>query len=470
MARFLLSLGAVCLTAALVHAQDDGPEPTKLHPAPLPSPALKYQLLPDLRTQTAGDAIPLYNEAQTKLVPLLRDAWMRPGGIPFQKWSNIALQDLPREDVRKALEPYQEILDLVDKAARREHCQGEAPPGTSKSTNAGLPESYYLSEIGNLVAVRARLQIADGDLSGALHTLQTGFSLARQTGELPRSGYGPTGTEIAQAMVRQIDDFIEQPKAPNLYWALTVLPQPLFDPRPSVVGERLNLYHRFPGIAAAAADLNAGPLTEEQVQACVEVLMRYFREPGPLEFRRRALLSKRLTEQYDENKKVLLDEGRSKDKVEAMPHVQVALLAKFHGYERVMDDQMKYFNEPYYKVSERVNQLSKVVEQQGPREKLLFPVVPYDALAFLRSRAQLERKINCQRCLEAIRAYAAGHDGKLPTSLAEIKDVLLPLDPVTGKAFDYKLTADKATLESPEVSRESRRYFDEMTYEIVIKR
>ena len=46
----------------------------------------------------------------------------------------------------------------------------------------------------------------------------------------------------------------------------------------------------------------------------------------------------------------------------------------------------------------------------------------------------------------------------------------IPFDPVTGKAFLYKVADGKATLETPEVSREDRQYFDEQGYEIVIKR
>ena len=46
------------------------------------------------------------------------------------------------------------------------------------------------------------------------------------------------------------------------------------------------------------------------------------------------------------------------------------------------------------------------------------------------------------RYVEALRIYAAAHDGKPPAKPADIS-LPLPLDPVTGKPFDY--SADVTT-------------------------
>jgi hypothetical protein len=374
--------------------------------------------------------------------------------------------------VRKTLEPFKEVLELVDKASRRERCLGEAPEGQTKDgANPSLGQPYYLNELGGVLAVRARLQIADGDFTAALHTVQTGLAFAKQVAELERLRFGISGPDIAQRMLRQVDDLIQQPKAPNLYWALTDLPRPLIVERIAVEQERLAMYRRFPGIAAAAADLNAGPLKDEDVTACVQVLLRYYRRPRPAIFDLdiRAQLSKRLTDNYEEYRKVLLDQGRPKDKVEAMSHVQVALLAKLADFDLVMDEQMKYFNEPYYKVADRLELLDKRLKS-APEAKKLYAAEPMDLHDVHTAKALLERKINILRCLEAVRAYAAGHNGKLPASLDDVNDVPLPIDPVTGKAFVYQVTDDHASLEAPPSVGEGRRYFSDLAYEITIKR
>ncbi len=475
MRHFLLTCAAVVGTAALSLA-DDAPAPAPLHPAALPSPALKYRLLPDLRTQTAGNAVPLYEDAIAKLKPLKRDADELPKWRElFSQWAEMPVKELPRDEVRKALEPYKDIFDLIDKAARREFADWDLPARLRKGGLATLlPEVQFLREMATLLSVRARLEMADGNLSAALHTLQTGLALAKQTGEQPTLINNLVGAAIAQLMLRQLDDFVRQPKAPNLYWALTDLPRPLVDQRKSFDGERLWAYGMFPGIGEALADLNAGPITEEQVQACVKMMLN---DRGPLDLpsvRRKLELTKYVTDHYEENKKILVAQGRPKEQVEKMPHIQVALLIAMTGYEALMDEQMKWYNEPYYKAADQLDAAMKAI-----KAKPAYPgVLPSEALSFLApavgkiftARTRLQRRIDALRCVEAIRAYAAGHDGKPPDSLDAIQDVPLPLDPATGKTFAYKLTDGKALLTAPAVTRDGQRVLDELTYDVTIER
>jgi hypothetical protein len=51
--------------------------------------------------------------------------------------------------------------------------------------------------------------------------------------------------------------------------------------------------------------------------------------------------------------------------------------------------------------------------------------------------------------LEALRIYAAAHEGQLPQSLADLTEVPIPEDPVTCKPFVYRLVDSKAILEGP---------------------
>src|SRR5437868_14267760 len=102
MARLLLCFGAVLLTAVPAPADDAAPS---LSPAARPVPALIYRLLPDLRTQTPGDAVPVYKDAIDKSQPLVREAFMQPNGYPFPNWTHKDLADFPREKARKEREP-----------------------------------------------------------------------------------------------------------------------------------------------------------------------------------------------------------------------------------------------------------------------------------------------------------------------------------------------------------------------------
>jgi len=64
----------------------------------------------------------------------------------------------------------------------------------------------------------------------------------------------------------------------------------------------------------------------------------------------------------------------------------------------------------------------------------------------MRAPARCDRDIALLRLTEALRMYAAGHKGKLPQSLDEIKEVPIPTNPVTGKPFPYEVHGDRATI------------------------
>jgi hypothetical protein len=67
----------------------------------------------------------------------------------------------------------------------------------------------------------------------------------------------------------------------------------------------------------------------------------------------------------------------------------------------------------------------------------------------MQASARLDRRIAALRCIEAIRLHAAAHEGKLPARLGDITEVPVPVDPMTGKEFEYTVAGDKATLHGP---------------------
>lgn len=61
---------------------------------------------------------------------------------------------------------------------------------------------------------------------------------------------------------------------------------------------------------------------------------------------------------------------------------------------------------------------------------------------------RLSADISARQCLEALRHYAATHEGGLPAGLSDISGVDLPNDPVTQEPFKYRLDGDRAILET----------------------
>jgi hypothetical protein len=81
---------------------------------------------------------------------------------------------------------------------------------------------------------------------------------------------------------------------------------------------------------------------------------------------------------------------------------------------------------------------------------------------------RLDNILNGLQCVEAIRHYAATHDGQLPENLSDISQIEVPKDVVSGKAFEYRCTSSGATLQSaiPKGGKER----DAVHYEIILKK
>jgi hypothetical protein len=81
---------------------------------------------------------------------------------------------------------------------------------------------------------------------------------------------------------------------------------------------------------------------------------------------------------------------------------------------------------------------------------------------------RLDNILNGLQCVEAIRLYAATHDGQLPENLSDISQIEVPKDVVSGKAFEYRRTSSGATLQSaiPKGGKER----DAVHYEIILKK
>ena len=215
-----------------------------LQPAGEPREALKYRLLPPLLDRTPGNAAIPYG----KLVLLVSEPNRAKKLEKAADWLDLPLDKLPREEVRQTLVSFKNVVDDLDAAARRDHCDWELPFRQDNNWTMLLPELQPLRSLGRLVALKARLEIADRKFDEAIHTLQTGFALARHVGQGGTLIHGLVGIAIGQLMSARVQELVQQPGVPNLYWALTALPQPLIDLRPAVETEMNWIYLWLPAL------------------------------------------------------------------------------------------------------------------------------------------------------------------------------------------------------------------------------
>ncbi|MGO8746469.1 MAG: hypothetical protein ACLQNE_10805 [Thermoguttaceae bacterium] len=142
--------------------------------------------------------------------------------------------------------------------------------------------------------------------------------------------------------------------------------------------------------------------------------------------------------------------GYAKDVVEAMSPAQAVFSDMFEVYEVRRDDLLKWFYVPYWRAAEEMERLESGIKTASTHAEfaLLAESLGVDLRNVIYTEARIERQLAVVRVIEAIRLYAAAHGGKLPAKLEEIREVPLPINPVTGKPFAYHLDGDTAILDA----------------------
>jgi hypothetical protein len=134
-------------------------------------------------------------------------------------------------------------------------------------------------------------------------------------------------------------------------------------------------------------------------------------------------------------------------------------------YEERRDERMKWLSLPYWKVEAGVggSQLAAVAD-----ESLLGSAV-FAMNKVKKAQARLDQKIAMLAHVEALRIYAAEHDGNLPAKLDDIK-LPLSVDPFTGKAFGYEVSGATAIIKgTPSKGDEMNPAFN-LRYVVTIKK
>lgn len=472
-----LAVVAVC-TVVLAEPKAEAPPPTPLlvSPAKAPKPALRYTLLPEVRDRTTGNAATLYYRAfSPEFMSFLRKPDLQDR---IKKWLEMPLAELKKE-LPQEIDVDNFLMREVDQAARRSHCDWELLERARKDgALLLLPDVQGFREIAQFLSLRIRVQIADGRFDQAAHSLQTGFQLARHVCEGPTVIHNLVGIAIANQMTTRIEEWIATPDAPNLYWALAALPRPFIDLRKAFEGERLLVDALFPGLRDRLRDPHSGVMTAEEAQRLFDRLLdlaarTQWDEEDPVKLRAR--YQKMAANVHAEAKQHLIGQGRVKEVVEKMPVMQAALMFAVDEYDHVFDDAVKLLYAPYGEMRKRMKEHDETMARLKKRQQaqiglpLAVHMLP-SVEKVLAAQARLERRLAAMQTLEAIRLHAAENQGKLPASLAEIKAVAVPIDPTTGKTFNYRLEKGKAHLEGDAPAGETPTPFNTIRYEITLRK
>jgi hypothetical protein len=441
-----------------------------VEPAPVPAPALKYELVPRLKDQAPGNAAVFYYRAfSPEALSHRRD---RDFYSKLGRWLDTPARELPKEELRW-LEHYWPLTEL-ERGTRCERCDWEMlDPLREGVPWKPYPELHGFRELGMLLRLRARLEATEGRTDAAVANLRTGFTLAKHLTEWPHPVGSLVGLAVADGMSREVESMLQAPGAPNLYWALSELPQPFTDLRRAFQGEWLIISRTAPD----RAELNRTVLTPAQAQAVLHRVVRgWWASPGELPAAEGEGASTGLSaafevvKDYPRAKRLLIEQGRPAVEVEAIPAPQAVLMYWLYEGRRVHDDVLKWCGLPYWQARPALQQLYAHVpgdyatSLQGVGRAL----VSTEAPGLFRMAAVTDRGIAVLRCVEAIRLFAAAHEGRLPVKLADVAEVPIPVDPLTGREFDYQPGDGRAVLISRPAPGDTKS--STLRYEISIRR
>jgi hypothetical protein len=255
-------------------------------------------------------------------------------------------------------------------------------------------------------------------------------------------------------MLGHVEEWLSLPGAPDLFWPLTALPEPLVDSRRAMRSEAGTMYRSYPQLRRLSRESLTPAQTEQVAEEIIQTLLPLAEDRKVPLWQGKLALATFAARAYPNAKSHLVARGRTPEQVEKMSSLQVAYIYYMDQYDEIWDDILKVLNLPYWQAKPLLAEAETKIRAARTTDLnvfvgLLMPAVikVYDAA----SREQ--RHAAGLRCAAAVRRHAAHHGGRLPAALKEITEIPLPIDPITGKGFDdfYKAGDGKATLDVPPV-------------------
>jgi hypothetical protein len=463
MPRTLLGFTALAMLALPCRADQPSATPETLirlevSPAPSPKPALRYRLLPELHEMNPGNPVQGYLKCFMERQKFLFDK------ESFQRREKLLvmpLKDLPAQELRY----YGGFaLRQADRAARLDNPDWQILLKLKvEGVALLLPDIQAFRPLVRALEMRFRAEIALRRFDDAIGTAKTMFALSRHLGEHPTLIASLVGFFTVNAAIGPLEEMLEQPGCPNLYWALTNLPHPLVPLDKGMDGERVTVLAEF-------RDLDdRSPMSADQLKGFIahcDELLGDGTPARPGESRVHAWLDARTKDESKVSaaRHRLGEHGVPEERLVRFPAEQVILLDEKREYDVRFEDIMKTTTLPAWQAEALMARSRSAREPALLADSLVEGV--YD---IRRKQARPEQRIALLRHVEALRLYAAEHDGALPASLSEVA-VPLPEDPFTGKPFRYEVSGNTAHLRgSPPAGEEKNPEFN-IHYEVTLQK
>lgn len=436
-------------------AQDAEPIEMVLHPREIESPVLKYRLLPSELERKEGNAVPIllrlpWEQTQwmTTVYPKLEEWEQRPLTAP--EWANSG-----------GVLPHNFYHEMKRAAYRREASWEYPIQETQSLYMILLPDVQGLRAfLGRGLSGRIRYHLSQGELEQAREGILVGFANARHIAQTPFFVNQLVAISIHRIMLERTRELIAQPGSPNLYWALSTLPASLIemDRAASLESEA------FAACLPAVTDLDR-PRDEKEWIKMADQLVELLNQLGELPPKPPAapgasVVEKLLQSIVGEKNRLLVTVRYAREKLPGQVNISSEAVSEMSDTEVVV--------RWYVFMRQSVDHLAGAALVLPPREawpqlkaaeeerNMLHHELGANKSPGFKSEANfyvaswtLRQRIASLRIIEAVRHFLATNDGKLPATLEDIKDLPIPLDPLTDRPFEWIVDQNTAILKSP---------------------
>jgi hypothetical protein len=251
--------------------------------------------------------------------------------------------------------------------------------------------------------------------------------------------------------MQQVHYLSEHVDAPNLYWAIAQLPNPLIDLNQSLAYEREFLFQQVKVLQEVDDTPKPNSYWNEFLERFTESMKGIGTSSDEMEVilsSGKAGLTLAIGANVPKAREYLVEiESISNTKLDTLPNTQIFFLAMRRFYERYRDEEFKCSFLPNHA-------REKVKSDFADREDLLrqygFMIIPTFYFLPLVQAAQAasvrsQQQIALWQTIESIRHHLATNNNTFPVTLAEL-ELPVPHDPVSSEPFEYMIHEKGATL------------------------
>lgn len=437
-----------------------------LSPQREPEPALSVDLIPNEFDLKDGNAAIQYvqamgfleqsnaQRAKSDFENASREAANSQGKswdeVPPQSWYESRPEDLPMEQVREYLSYTEFQTRYLEEAVQRRICDFDRHiRDVENPVMYLLPEIQMMRDLARQQSLRFLGAIAEDRPNDAVAILGQQLAMARHLNQEPFLVSNLVGIAVARIGCTNAFFLCERADAPNLYWAVASLPQPIVDMRPAMAYEREFLFEQFKELRDVDMTPRSDLYWSRFLESFGESMEGLELETSGLNQFGKSGLTMMVAAGIPGARRFLHDvEGISIDELDALPNTQVYFLAvkKFHEHSR--DEMFKLaFVAPWQREQGRVQadaNRKRNAEKFGlitSPSNVVLPAVD----AAMSAQTRLDQQLAYLQTVESIRNHLATHNNEFPSALVDLA-LPAPLDPATGKMFKYVRHDQGATL------------------------